>query len=182
LGGEVAAHADARIVPAAGFGLRGESPLFRFRFCRSLTVLSASLSRGLPAGAASEASVQRRLPRRPRGLIEPGAFALRAGRECDGALHERPDVRLQCVDVLGQEHLLDSRNEALIGEVQFLDLHLGRFLVEEVVELFLGVLRNVEGEGGGRPDVRLAEHTTRSIALASVTVPTVERALAPIRS
>jgi hypothetical protein len=44
--------------------------------------------------------------------------------------------------------------------------------------------RDVERERVGRADVGLPErlNSTRSIALASVAVPTVERALAPIRS
>ena len=53
----------------------------------------------------------------PGGLVEPGAAALGAGGEGDRALHERPDVRLHRVDVLGQERLLDPRDQALVGEV-----------------------------------------------------------------
>jgi hypothetical protein len=40
--------------------------------------------------------------RRSGPLAEPGAAALRAGREGDSPLHEGADVRLQRVDVLGQ--------------------------------------------------------------------------------
>ena len=99
--------------------------------------------------------------RGPGGLVEPGAAAVGTGGEGDRALHERPDVRLHRVDVLGQERLLDLRDQALVGEVDVVDLHLGRLLVEEVVELLLGVLADrlvrVEearlGEDAHRPAV-----------------------------
>ena len=38
-------------------------------------------------------------------------LALGTGGERDRALHERPDVRLHRVDVLGQERLLDPRDQ-----------------------------------------------------------------------
>ncbi len=82
-------------------------------------------------------------PADPRGagrLAEPGAAALGAGGEGDRPVHERPDVRLQRVGVLGEERLLHLGDQALVGEVDALDLHLDRLLVEEVVELGLGVL------------------------------------------
>ena len=78
--------------------------------------------------------------RRPRLLGQAGAVALGAGREGDRALDEAPDVRLHRVDVLGEHRLLDLRDHALVGEVDALDLDLGRLLVEEVVQLLLGVL------------------------------------------
>ena len=49
-------------------------------------------------------------------------------------------MRLQSVDVLRQERLLDLRGQPLVGEVDVVDLHLRRFAVEEVVKLLLGVL------------------------------------------
>ena len=55
-------------------------------------------------------------------------------------LHEGADVRLHRVDVLGQERLLDLRDQARVGEVDALDLDLGRLLVEQVVQLLLGEL------------------------------------------
>ena len=79
--------------------------------------------------------------RRPGRRAEPGAVALGAGGERDRPLHERADVRLQRVDVLGQHRLLDPRDQPLVGEVDAVDLDLGRLLVEEVVELLLGELR-----------------------------------------
>ena len=194
-------------------------------------------------------------------------------REGDDPLDERPDVRLHRVDVLGQHRLLDLRDQSLVGQVDALDLDLGRLLVEEVMELGLGEVADrlvrveeaaaaedaavpavhavagdleralverlavvvqlgqvdvvdrahalaarthaavvdarrarrrrsrlararrsiaplavrvgdVEREGGRRADVGLPRRLKRirSIALASVAVPTVERALAPIRS
>ena len=45
--------------------------------------------------------------RRPGLLAEPGAVAVGAGRERHRPLHEGADVRLQRVDVLGQDRLLD---------------------------------------------------------------------------
>ena len=78
-------------------------------------------------------------PRRPGGLAEPGAAALGTGREGDRPVHERPDVRLQRLQVLGEERLLDSRDQTLVGEVDAVDLDPGRLLVEQVVELGLGV-------------------------------------------
>ena len=50
--------------------------------------------------------------RGPGRLVEPGAAALGAGGERDRPLHERPDVRLQRVDVLGQHRLLDLAGPA----------------------------------------------------------------------
>jgi hypothetical protein len=49
-------------------------------------------------------------------------------------------VGLHRVHVLGQERLLDARDEPLVGEVDVVDLDLRGLLVEEVVELLLGVL------------------------------------------
>jgi len=49
-------------------------------------------------------------------------------------------VRLQRVGVLGEERLLHLGDQPLVGEVDAVDLHLDRLLVEEVVELGLGVL------------------------------------------
>ena len=187
------------------------------------------------------------------------------------SLHERADVRLHRLDVLGQERLLDLRDQPRVGQVDAVDLDLRRLLVEQVVELALVELldrlvrveeaaaaedpavpalhavagnreralverlavvvergqveveteprpsqrghmppmrlklallvmvlsprstvipprpvrgRDVEGVRAGRADVRLASRLNRmrSIASASVAVPTVERGLDPIRS
>jgi hypothetical protein len=78
--------------------------------------------------------------RRPGWLAEPRAAALGTGSEGDCALNERTDVRLHRVDVLGQERLLDARNEALVGEVDPLELHLDRFLIQEGLALLFAVL------------------------------------------
>ena len=96
--------------------------------------------------------------RRPRRLVEPGAAAVGAGAERDRPLDERPDVRLQRVDVLGQHRLLDPRDQPLVGQVDAVDPDLDRLLVEEVVELGLGVVadRLVRVE-----EARLAEHPRR---------------------
>src|SRR6185436_10132912 len=67
--------------------------------------------------------------RRPGRLGQPGAVALRAGGERDRPLHEGPDVRLHRVDVLGQERLLNRRDQARVRQVDALDLDLGWFLV-----------------------------------------------------
>ena len=95
--------------------------------------------------------------RRPGGLVEPGALALGTGGEGDRALHERPDVRLHRLDVLGQKRLLDSRDEALVGEVDVLELHLPRPAVQEVLTLLLCVFldRLVRVEARGREDAHL---------------------------
>ena len=50
--------------------------------------------------------------RRPGLLAESGAVALGTGRERHRPLHEGADVRLQRVDVLGQERLLDLSGSA----------------------------------------------------------------------
>ena len=55
--------------------------------------------------------------RRPGRLAEPGAVALGAGGERHRPLHEGADVRLHRVDVLGQERLLDLRDQARVGQV-----------------------------------------------------------------
>ena len=78
--------------------------------------------------------------RRPGRLAEPGAVAVGADGEGGRPLHEGADVRLQRVDVLGQHRLLDPRDQALVRQVDAVDLDLGRLLVEQVVELFLGEL------------------------------------------
>ena len=75
--------------------------------------------------------------RRPSRLVQPGAVALGARGERHHPLHEGADVRLQRVDVLGQERLLDRRDQTLVRQVDALDLDLGRLLVEQVVELLL---------------------------------------------
>ena len=92
--------------------------------------------------------------RRPGRPAEPGAVALGAGREGDGPLDEGPDVRLHRLDVLGQHRLLDLRDEALVGEVDPLDLDLGRLRVQQLVELLLGELpdRLVHGQAGSAED------------------------------
>ena len=76
----------------------------------------------------------------PGRLAQPGAVALRAGGEHDRPLDERADVRLHRVDVLGQHRPLDRRDQPRVGQVDPLDLDLGRLLVEQVVELPLVVL------------------------------------------
>ncbi len=78
--------------------------------------------------------------RRARRLREPRAVAVRAGREHHRPLHEGADVRLHRVDVLGEERLLDLRDQARVGEVDPVDLDLGRLAVEQVVPLALGEL------------------------------------------
>ncbi len=78
--------------------------------------------------------------RRPGGLVEPGAAAVGTGGERHRPLHERADVRLHRVDVLGQHRLLDLRDQTLVRQVDAVDLDLGRLLVEQVVELLLGEL------------------------------------------
>ena len=78
--------------------------------------------------------------RRPGLLAESGAVALGTGRERHRPLHEGADVRLQRVDLLGQERLLDPRDQPLVRQVDPVDLDLGRLLVEQVVQLPLGVL------------------------------------------
>jgi hypothetical protein len=48
-------------------------------------------------------------PRGAGGLVEPAAATLRTGGEGDRPVHERPDVRLHRLLVLGEERLLDLR-------------------------------------------------------------------------
>ncbi len=72
-------------------------------------------------------------------LAEPGPLALGTGGEGDRPFHERPDVRLHRLLVLGQEGLLDLGDQALVGEVDPVDLHLDRLPVQEVLELLPGV-------------------------------------------
>src|SRR3546814_13016675 len=69
---------------------------------------------------------------------------------------EGPDVGLHRVLVLRQERLLDLGDQTRVGEVDALDLELGRLLVEQVVQLLLreladrlvGVERSEERRGG----------------------------------
>ena len=80
--------------------------------------------------------------RRPGGLVEPGAAAIGTRRERHGPVHERPDVRLQRVEVLGQHRLLDLRDQTLVGQVDAVDPDLRRLFVQEVLELLLRVVAN----------------------------------------
>ncbi len=91
-------------------------------------------------------------PRRPGRLGQAGAAAVGTGGEGDRPVHERPDVRLQRLHVLGQERLLDPRHQPLVGHVDALDLHPDRLPVEEVVALLLGVVadRLVRVDEAGR--------------------------------
>ena len=84
-------------------------------------------------------------------LAQPGAVALGAGAERHRPLHERPDVRLQRVDVLGQHRLLDSRDQALVRQVDAVDLDPGRLLVEQVVELLSCVYLRIGLSGSKKP-------------------------------
>ena len=74
-------------------------------------------------------------PRRPGGLAEPGALAFGAGGEGDRAVYERPNVRLHRFPVLREHRLLDPRDQPLVGQVDAVDLDLGRLLVQQVVQL-----------------------------------------------
>jgi hypothetical protein len=78
--------------------------------------------------------------RRSGGLVESGAVAVGTGGEGDRPFHERADVRLQRVGILGQKRLVYLGDQPLIGEVDAVDLDLDRLLVEEVVQLGLGVV------------------------------------------
>ena len=93
-------------------------------------------------------------PGGPGLLAEPGAFALGTGLEGDGALHEGPDVGLHRFEVLGEHRFLDLGDHALEGEVDALDLDLGRLLVEEVVQFLFAELcdRLVHVEPGAAED------------------------------
>jgi hypothetical protein len=71
---------------------------------------------------------------------QPRAAAVRARGEGDRAVHERPDVRLHRLLVLGQDGPLQPQDQALVGLVDATDLHPDRLVVQEVVRLFLGEL------------------------------------------
>ncbi len=78
--------------------------------------------------------------RGPDLLRQPGSVAIGTGRERHRPVDEGADVRLHRLGVLGQHRLLDLGDQPLVGQVDAVDLDLGRLLVEEVVELLLGVL------------------------------------------
>ncbi len=73
-----------------------------------------------------------------RGVVESGAVALRAGGEGDRALDEGTDVRLHRLDILGEKGFLDFGDQSLVGEIDAVDLDLGRLLIEEVIEFSFG--------------------------------------------
>ncbi len=102
--------------------------------------------------------------RRAGGLVEARAAAVRAGRERHDTLDERPDVGLHRLHVLGEERLLDVRDDALVGEVDALDLDLGRLPVEQVVQLLLRVL----ADGLVRIEVAAAAEDTAEPAVHAV--------------
>ena len=74
--------------------------------------------------------------------------------ERDRPLDEPAYVRLHRLDVLGEHRLLDLRDQALVGEVDALDLDLGRLGVEELLQLLLRELRDrlVHREAGAAED------------------------------
>jgi hypothetical protein len=78
--------------------------------------------------------------RGPGRLAEPGAAAVRARGEGDRPVHERPDVRLHGLLVLGQHRPLNPHDQPLVGHVDARDLHPDRLVMQEVVQFFLGVL------------------------------------------
>src|SRR2546430_11901136 len=55
-------------------------------------------------------------------------------------VHELPDMWLHPLLVLGEHRPLDARDQTLVGHVDARDLHPGRLVVQEVVQLLLGVL------------------------------------------
>src|SRR5690606_16081927 len=87
-----------------------------------------------------------------RGGVQPGAVALRALHEGDGPLDESAHVRLERLRVLREHGLLQAGDQALVRDVDALDLDLRRLLVEQVVELPLAVVADrlvgVEEAGG----------------------------------
>ena len=87
-------------------------------------------------------------------FVEAAAATLGARGERHGSLDEGADVRLQRVDVLRQHRLLDLRDHALVGQVDPVDVDLGRLLVEQAIELLRGVVadRLVHVEAGARED------------------------------
>ncbi len=123
---------------------RVEGPLQRFEQRRHRRLLEAARPCGQVADLhrAGVGDVDASYPRGPGGRVEPGTAALRTVGERHRPVHEGPDVRLQRVDVLGQHRLLDPRDQTLVGQVDPVDLDLGRLLVEQVVQLLLGVLAN----------------------------------------
>ena len=94
--------------------------------------------------------------RRSSCLVEPGSAAVGARAERHGSFHEGADVRLERIDILGQERLLDLEDQAFVGEVDALHLDLGRLAVEEVVQLLRRVVadRLVGVEAGLLEDAR----------------------------
>ena len=99
-------------------------------------------------------------------LGQPGPVALGARGEGDRALHERPDVRLHGLLVLGQHRPGDPRDQALVGHVDARDLHPDRLMVQEVVPLLLGELadrlvRVVEARLGVEPGIPAAAGVAR---------------------
>ncbi len=79
---------------------------------------------------------------RPSPLAEPGAVAVRTGGERHRPVDEGSDVRLHRLPVLGQHRLLYPRNQPLVGHVDARDLHPGRFVMEERVQLLPRELAN----------------------------------------
>src|SRR5690606_27849530 len=72
-------------------------------------------------------------------FVEPGAAAVGAGDEGDGPVHETADVGLHRLPVPGEEGLADAGDQPLVGHVDAGDVDLGRFAVQQVVQLPLVV-------------------------------------------
>jgi len=101
---------------------------------------------------------------------EAGALALGAGVEGDHPFDEGADVRLHGVRVLGEHGLLDLGDQALVGHVDVLELHLAGLAVQELLPLPLGevlhgcVQRHHGAEEPHVPAVRrVAGHLDRAL-------------------
>jgi hypothetical protein len=73
--------------------------------------------------------------RRARARGQPGALALGARLNTTARSTNAPMCGCIASTVLRQERLLDLRDQAEKGEVDALDLDLGRLLIEQVVQL-----------------------------------------------
>ena len=77
-------------------------------------------------------------PGGPGGVVEPGTAEQLAQVVNVTVLMKARMWGCSAVHVLGEERLLDLRDQPLVGEVDAVDLDLRRLLVEQVVELLLG--------------------------------------------
>src|SRR5215207_4171010 len=134
---------ESRVSPsAASSGATDGSSRPRTHSARSLTCIAQTSAMLIPSILDDRAASLSPLPPQSGQAVNVTTRSTKA-RMCG-----------QRVDVLGQERLLDRRDQPRLRQVDPVDLDLGRLLVEQVAELLLGELadRLVRVEEAAAPE------------------------------